>query len=771
VRTCLAVVASLLAASAALAGEAAAPDANPALDKRPLLSGAPVIVGRSRFYKWENVVTGAAGLATGFAVHPKDAGVMYVRTAGSGVFRREFNQRKWTPLCDSFTLADKGLYSVESIALDASDPNVIYMAAGRPGETCDILKSTDRGGNWKRLKVKNAKGEPLAMDGKGAWEAERLAIDPLNAKVVYFGSRKEGLLRSADGGDKWAPVESFPNPGKEGAGIPFVVFDGQRMYGSEGAAVIYAGVWGDWKEANRPPGVYRTKNAGETWEKLEGGPPADAALPGGAVGPDGTFYLATSKGLWQFRKERWEDISPVRECGLLGVTADPRVPGHLACHAAQRLYLTRDGGRTWAEFCTEKHTLEPKAPFRKPPWLTQGMVSQTLDMGIMALAFDPQDSKKLWCGGFAGVYSCPDVTKDSLEWALEYEGFEAGDFVWAIGPPTGAPLISGARIVGGFRHESLAEPPKKPLDESEGEFGVGEYITGLDFCESQPNVIAHVGEDVAGISDDAGRTWKPFSATPERAMCGTLALAPNDPQNVVWRFGGKTARPHWTRDGGKTWSPAAGTPLSGNGPQPGGCPALALASDRAKPHTFYIYDARDGRFYRSEDGGENWKHVATLPKQPEPGKASRVIAAAPGVPGEVWVALDEQGLFRSKDGGDSWQSVNGVGRAHALAFGKGPASLKVPALYLMGQIAAGDKEQEGVFRSYDLGRTWARITSDNRGFGLATGLVGDRQVVGRVYVLTSGRGISYGVPDVKKQAEEDAKWEKENGEKLPRDPE
>jgi hypothetical protein len=89
----------------------------------------------------------------------------------------------------------------------------------------------------------------------------------------------------------------------------------------------------------------------------------------------------------------------------------------------------------------------------------------------------------------------------------------------------------------------------------------------------------------------------------------------------------------------------------------------------------------------------------------------------------------------------------------------------------MGQIAAGDKELEGVFRSYDLGRTWARITSDNRGFGLATGLVGDRQVVGRVYVLTSGRGISYGVPDVKKQAEEDAKWEKENGETLPKDPE
>jgi hypothetical protein len=89
----------------------------------------------------------------------------------------------------------------------------------------------------------------------------------------------------------------------------------------------------------------------------------------------------------------------------------------------------------------------------------------------------------------------------------------------------------------------------------------------------------------------------------------------------------------------------------------------------------------------------------------------------------------------------------------------------------MGQIAVAGTDQVTLFRSYDLGATWVRIANDNHAFGLATGLVGDRQVVGRAYVLTSGRGISYGVPDVKKQAEEDAKWEKENGEKPASDPE
>ena len=42
---------------------------------------------------------------------------------------------------------------------------------------------------------------------------ERLAVDPNNNSVLYFGSRTDGLWRSEDYGATWSRVESFPVEG------------------------------------------------------------------------------------------------------------------------------------------------------------------------------------------------------------------------------------------------------------------------------------------------------------------------------------------------------------------------------------------------------------------------------------------------------------------------------------------------------------------------------------------------------------------------------
>ena len=47
------------------------------------------------------------------------------------------------------------------------------------------------------------------MPGRGM--GERLAVDPSNSNIIYFGSRSDhGLWRSTNGGASFAQVTNFP---------------------------------------------------------------------------------------------------------------------------------------------------------------------------------------------------------------------------------------------------------------------------------------------------------------------------------------------------------------------------------------------------------------------------------------------------------------------------------------------------------------------------------------------------------------------------------
>jgi hypothetical protein len=78
---------------------------------------------------------------------------------------------------------------VEGLAVTAADPEVLLLATGQEWDMSKItgsfiLRSTDRGRSFTAYRA------PWAIQGNGdqRW-SERMAIDPFNARVVYYGTR------------------------------------------------------------------------------------------------------------------------------------------------------------------------------------------------------------------------------------------------------------------------------------------------------------------------------------------------------------------------------------------------------------------------------------------------------------------------------------------------------------------------------------------------------------------------------------------------------
>ena len=106
---------------------------------------------------------------------------------------------------------DPNLMGVESIAVDPSDPNRVYLACGTYTNANTpngaILRSSDRGRTFERTNV------PFKFGGNedGRGNGERMTVDPNNGKVLYLGTRQAGLWRSTDGAVTWNEVDSFPD--------------------------------------------------------------------------------------------------------------------------------------------------------------------------------------------------------------------------------------------------------------------------------------------------------------------------------------------------------------------------------------------------------------------------------------------------------------------------------------------------------------------------------------------------------------------------------
>ncbi len=268
---------------------------------------------------------------------------------GKGVFRSTDGGTTWTPA---------GLPRSRSIArlvVHPQRPDTAWVAAvgdlWQPGGERGLYRTTDGGASWKLLL--GGQGDAAASVGCGD-----VVLDPQNPDVLYAalyarrrtpwsfvagpeasaGQDAGGVFKSTDGGTTWR---------KLGGGLPArtgrIGLDVQRNDGRIVYAVVQSfdgGAQGLFTMRSRSGGVFRSADAGETWERVSDLNPRPFYFSQVRVDPRderrvyllGFTLLVSEDGGRSFREDRFKRVHA--DCHALAIDArDPR-----------RLLLGTDGG-------------------------------------------------------------------------------------------------------------------------------------------------------------------------------------------------------------------------------------------------------------------------------------------------------------------------------------------------------------------------------------------------------------------------------------------
>ena len=751
-----------------------------------VLSSAHAAETPNQPYAWKPVRMGGCGFVTGIVFHPSEKGLAYCRTDMGGAYRRDSETGEWIPLLDWVSLPDVNLMGVESIAVDPANPEAVYLACGTNSmaESPDgaILISKDRGRSFEVVRV------PYKFGGNenGRGNGERMAVDPKNGRILFLGTRHDGLVKSVDGGRSWARVLSFPDvadlppkdiPGfaerqgwlhmQAGSGVIRVIFapGGASKDKSDNVfvAVSLAG-----RES-----VFESRDGGESWGALPGQPtkflPTDMDLS-----PEGFLYLSygtnpgpypmTDGAVWRFdtRDGTWSDITPSRSgshpgvehdfFGYCSVAVDPEEPGCVIATpfwyvGGEELFRSLDGGTTWKPILRDCGNFD----FSKIPYSSVPILHWLCDVEI-----DPFDRNHLiFTTGFGGMESFDLLRSDSAAskeagstWVPMMAGIEESVPLDMVAPPEGATLVTAVGDYGGFVHRDL------DVFAPEGNFANPRFdnTTGLALAMAKPAEIVRVGTSWKGktaniaFSYDGGKSWECGVNPDPEARNGAVALSA-DAATVVWtpdpvrkpgdwRVILRNYRPMYSTDCGKTWTQCAGLPEN-----------LRVSADKVNPLRFYAYDAFTRTFFESVDGARSFSSrrlfpqgsVPYVPDQRGDGRGGQDrVYAEPGREGTVWLALFD-GLHEVFADG-SLRRVPHVTELRAFAFGRAAPGVSRPAMYLVGVVDG----VRGIFRSDDLGAHFVRINDDAHQWGSILLLEGDPNRYGRIYVGTHGRGAIYG---------------------------
>ncbi len=343
--------------------------------------------------KWRNIGPAfTSGRIADIAVNPKNQSEYYVAVASGNIWKTTNWGTTFEPIFEKY-----GAYSIGCLAIDPDNPNVVWAGTGENnhqralGYGDGVYKTIDGGKKWTNVGLKESR------------QIGKIVIDPRNTNIVFVAAEgsvwgpggERGLYKTIDAGKTWNKVLDI----SKHTGVNNIIFDQRNpdiMYATseQRRRHTFTKIGGGPESA-----VYKSVDAGETWNKImEGLPKVDLGGMGldiSKANPDyiylsveaaedkGGFFRSTNRGA------SWEKMSDQHSSGQYFnvIICDPV--------DAEKVYLmdvyskvTSDGGKTWSNIGNEARHVDDHTM-----WI------------------DPKDNSHFLIGGDGGIYESFDSGK------------------------------------------------------------------------------------------------------------------------------------------------------------------------------------------------------------------------------------------------------------------------------------------------------------------------------------------------------------------------
>lgn len=573
--------------------------------------------------------------------------------------------------------------AVGAVALSPSDPRIVWMGTGAN----DLARSSYSGTGVYR-----------SVDGGDTWQAmglqdshhiARIVVHPTDPDTVWVAAmghlfsrnQERGVFRTRDGGDTWEKVLYVD----DGTGAVDLVID------RNSPQTLYAAMYEKHRSAHQlvlggpGTGVYRSNDGGSTWSKLQG-------LPSGNVGRIGLDFNQASGVLHAVvenvnpRPEGWparhDACSPDRE--IRGDTIGNEV------------YRSADGGTTW----TKTHGDDIDVAGSKAPYSFNQIIT------------DPSDPDRIVINSDS-MYESRD---GGATWSCEFFRGVFGDYRtmwWDEQDPQRIMLGSDGGVNVSYDGGKTAD---YWLNIPIGEV----YAIGVDMDDPY-NVYA-------GLQDHD--SWK----GPSNAPSGQITLEDwttvgtgdgmynrVDPTDSRWVYNS------FQTGGQRRFDQHTGRATTIEPARAEGQPALRynwITPIVLSPHNPSIVYTGAQLLFRSLDRGDHWQEISPdLTANDErcglnsgyvPFCTITSIAESPLQAGLLWVGTDDGRVHLSRDHGGSWTDVT-----ERIAAAGGPADRYVSRVFASPHDAAtalvsksgfrNDDFAPYLYRTTDFGDTWTAI--------------------------------------------------------------
>jgi hypothetical protein len=544
------------------------------------------------------------------------------------------------------------------------NPDVYGLTVTNPGGEATTLPAA--------FEVKSGIGNWNAGELNGASVAQ-LLMKPGDSNTLYALAYDVGLFRSDDAGANWhftsadvignADFVLDPNPGHE-----------------------------DWLYSFMSPGLFVSKNKGDTWTQLPFKEPDPSKSP-----PSHEVFVSPHNSLVLF---------------VATYGNDTYVPD-------EGLKKSTNGGKTWtvvpSMVCTAAGTAVQNVAFDPTPG-SQNMVLATAD----ARVFTSSDLGNTW----TQVASPPGITSVGFRGYLTYNPYKPGE-VW----------LSSTEMAGGvFKSNDVA-------------------ITG--WTRSEPSwytsgyKLTFVGPDDIYMwlahSTDGGATWTTFGPSSTWGT-GDFVFATDgvtiDTSTVY--FTNATVGVQKSTTGGVT-GPSGEASWTASNQGLTGMRCVSMSVSTTDPLRVYATFNGWGGVFVSDDGTSHWTYVPITGS----GQMWQVLQD-PFDPGLVYATGG--GFYTSRDHGETWHDLGWTGipdsEKSLMGFGGMAADPFTEGHLLIsarvGQSSAHDQDLGYVFSSDDHGATWTSVVVTGTA-GSSSAVIGDivfdPENAGWAYLATGGNGI------------------------------